>query len=92
MKIQLKNARKSFSINDRRVLSEDELAFITGESAILSGSGTSSTSGMTCCDALCACKAYIPFVPGSGSGSGFGSIFGSGKGSEGRKRPHKGSK
>ena len=34
MKIQLKNARLSFDANDKRVLSEDELAFITGESAI----------------------------------------------------------
>lgn len=72
MKIQLKNARQSFDVNDKRVLSEDELAFITGESAILSGSGTSSTSGATCCDATCVCKRYEP-VSGSGSGSGSGS-------------------
>ena len=51
MRIQLKNARLSFDVNDKRVLSEDELAFITGESAILSGTGTSSTSGAYCCDA-----------------------------------------
>ena len=78
MKIQLKNARLSFDVNDKRVLSEDELAFITGESAILSGSGTSSTSGATCCDALCYCKKYEPIDWGSGSGSG--------------SRPRKGSK
>lgn len=78
MKIQLKNARQSFDINDKRVLSEDELAFITGESAILSGSGTSSTSGATCCDALCYCKKQTPIDYGSGSGSG--------------SRPRKGSK
>lgn len=81
MKIQLKNARLSFDVNDKRVLSEDELAFITGESAILSGSGTSSTSGAYCCDKLCVCKRYEPII-GSGSGSGSGS----------RPRPRKGSK
>lgn len=70
MKIQLKNARLSFDANDKRVLSEDELAFITGESAILSGTGTSSTSGATCCDATCVCKWYEPVGSGSGSGSG----------------------
>ena len=81
MKIQLKNARLSFDANDKRVLSEDELAFITGESAILSGTGTSSTSGATCCDNACFCKRYEPII-GSGSGSGSGS----------RPRPRKGSK
>ena len=70
MKIQLKNARLSFDANDKRVLSEDELAFITGESAILSGTGTSSTSGAYCCDATCVCKWYEPVGSGSGSGSG----------------------
>lgn len=58
MKIQLKKIRDSFSNDDKRVLSEEELAFITGESAILSGSGTSSTSGDCCCDATCYCKNY----------------------------------
>lgn len=82
MKIQLKNARLSFDANDKRVLSEDELAFITGESAILSGTGTSSTSGAYCCDGTCVCKWYEPVASGSGSGSGSGS----------RPRPRKGSK
>lgn len=82
MKIQLRNARLSFDANDKRVLSEDELAFITGESAILSGTGTSSTSGATCCDNACFCKRYEPIDWGSGSGSG----------SRPRPRPRKGSK
>ncbi len=84
MKIQLRNARLSFDANDKRVLSEDELAFITGESAILSGTGTSSTSGATCCDNACFCKRYEPIDWGSGSGSG--------SGSRPRPRPRKGSK
>ena len=76
MKIVLNKVRESFKENDRRVLTEDELAFITGECAILSGSGTSSTSGSTCCDATCVCKSYPSGSSGSsgaGSGSGSGS-------------------
>lgn len=72
MKIVLNKVRESFKANDRRVLSEEELAFITGESAILSGSGTSSSSGEVCCDGTCVCKKYPPFGSGSGSGSGWG--------------------
>lgn len=69
MKIVLNKVRESFKENDRRVLTEDELAFITGECAILSGSGTSSTSGSVCCDATCVCKKY----PYGSSGAGLGS-------------------
>lgn len=78
MKIELKKIRESFNMNDKRVLTEEELAFIMGECAILSGSGTSSTSGDVCCDATCVCKALPPVYPGSGSGSGTGSGSGSG--------------
>ena len=34
MKIVLNKVRESFKENDRRVLTEDELAFITGECAV----------------------------------------------------------
>ena len=59
MKAKLLNARLSFSEKERRVLSQEELSFITGGNAILSGSGTSSTSGACCCDATCVCKKFV---------------------------------
>ncbi len=60
MKSKLFNAKVSFRDEEKRVLTQEELAFITGGTAMLSGSGTSSTSGACCCDCTCVCKTFIP--------------------------------
>ena len=58
MKKKLILARQKVSLNAvGHSLSADDLKFITGGTMMLSGSGTSSTSGTTCCDASCVCKA-----------------------------------
>lgn len=58
MKKKLYETKKMLSIQNEGQLSQDDLKFITGgtTAALLSGSGTSSTSGDVCCDGTCVCK------------------------------------
>ncbi len=59
MKEQLKKAKQAMKTDKKKVLSKEELSFIMGGRravAVLSGSGTSSTSGDTCCVTTCVCK------------------------------------
>lgn len=60
MKKKLLEVRKNFVEKFDRSLSEKDLQYVTGGNgtALLSGSGTSSTSGLVCCDATCVCKRY----------------------------------
>lgn len=61
MKEKLLKVKLQLNAADKKVLAKEDLEFITGGTAMLSGSGTSSTSGSTCCDATCYCKPIIPF-------------------------------
>lgn len=59
MKEQLKKAKEAMKTDKKKVLSKEELSFIMGGRravAVLAGSGTSSTSGDTCCVSTCVCK------------------------------------
>jgi hypothetical protein len=57
MKQKLLDAKKGVSLQQAAyTLSKDDLKFITGGwSTLLSGAGSSSTSGQTCCDGTCLC-------------------------------------
>ena len=59
MKKKLEKIKLKLSSNEKKILSQEDLAFITGGNAMLSGSGTSSTSGDVCCDGTCVCKGII---------------------------------
>ncbi|MBS7565724.1 hypothetical protein KHS38_15030 [Mucilaginibacter sp. Bleaf8] len=56
MKKKLQAVKQKMSLNVGQSLSQDDLKFITGGTALLDGSGTSSTSGTACCDSTCVCK------------------------------------
>lgn len=61
MKQKLFAAKKMLSLRDvRQSLTQEDLNFITGGDDLLSGSGTSSTSGSNCCDGTCVCKTPPP--------------------------------
>lgn len=56
MKEKLLKVKKQLDTTQRKRLSQQDLEFITGGNAMISGSGTSSTSGDCCCDGTCVCK------------------------------------
>lgn len=57
MKKKLLKAKSRIALKDvGQMLSKEDLQFITGGMSLLSGAGTSSTSGQVCCDNTCVCK------------------------------------
>jgi hypothetical protein len=57
MKKKLQAAKQNMALKEvGHALSQDDLKFITGGTALLTGAGTSSTSGQNCCDSTCVCK------------------------------------
>lgn len=61
MKQKLMQAKKEVSLKGvGQSLSTDDLKFITGGTSLLSGAGSTSTSGDICCDGTCLCKIIPP--------------------------------
>jgi hypothetical protein len=57
MKKKLMEVKKNVSLKEvGQSLSKADLQFITGGTSLLSGAGSSSTSGNICCDGTCLCK------------------------------------